>query len=852
MLDNDNNIEIKDYILVVEDSKTYLQVIKQFIKNYTNYEVMVAQNYGETKKILESKEYNFFASLTDLHLPDSMDGNIVDLLLSFKIPTIVLTSSTDENVREKLTKKAIVDYIIKSSLADIKSAIKLLNQLKKNENIKILVVDDSKTFRSYIGNFLKLHYFNIFKASDGIEALKVIEEEKDISMVLTDYHMPNMDGFELTTEIRKKYSNQEMAIIVLSSDTNNYTTSRFLKNGANDYLLKSFSRDEFFSRVYLNIYNLSLIKEVTKEQNLVNEYKRAVDGSSIVSKTDINGIITYVNDEFCKISGYDREELIGKSHNIIRHLDTPKEIFKDLWDTILAKKSWKGVIINRAKNGTAYWVDSFITPILDENKNIISIMAIRSDITKLQERTDKLKKTNKQIRDSIEYASLIQGALIPDKNVFAKYTDDYFAIWKPRDVVGGDIYLLEELRNENEFLLMVIDCAGHGVPGAFVTMLTKAIERQIIGRIVNSDEIVSPAKILTIFNKSMKHLLKQEKDETISNAGFDGGILYYNKKDNIIKYAGAKTPLYIIRGDKLEMIKSDRQSIGYKRSKPSFEFKDHIIELNEDTQVYITTDGYLDQSGGEEGFPFGKKEFQKLIFKNREKSFKDQEDILIGNFESYKGDKIPNDDVTVIGMKFIDNRVKEGDMLKQKLNTINKCEQELKIEFKVDDEILFEFNGIITQSKVVEVAKGVEKKLIEENVETSKIRNIFEVIVEIMQNILSYSCDSIDKGNNTYESKGKIIITHNTKTEEYLISSCNLIEASKKEKIINNIDQLTPLNKDELKKLYKETRRSRKTVHNRGAGLGFIEMARKSIKPLEVTFSELNTKEVLFTLKVTI
>lgn len=204
-------------------------------------------------------------------------------------------------------------------------------------------------------------------------------------------------------------------------------------------------------------------------------------------------------------------------------------------------------------------------------------------------------------------------------------------------------------------------------------------------------------------------------------------------------------------------------------------------------------------------------------------------------------------------MKFTKNGiVKEGNMLKQKIDTIASCEQKFQIEFQIDGIVLFEFNGIITQSKVVEVAKSVEKKLIEENVDSSKIRAIFEVIVEIMQNILSYSCDSIDRGNNTYESKGKILITHNTKTEEYIISSCNLIDSYKKEKITSNINQLNPLNKDELKKLYKDTRRSGKTVHNRGAGLGFIDMAKKSTKPLEASFSEVNSEETLFTLKVTI
>lgn len=177
----------------------------------------------------------------------------------------------------------------------------------------------------------------------------------------------------------------------------------------------------------------------------------------------------------------------------------------------------------------------------------------------------KAQESNKKISDSIEYASLIQSALIPEKSLFTKYFKDSFTIWDPKDTVGGDIYLFEELRSEDECLLMVIDCTGHGVPGAFVTMLVKAIERQIIA-IINSDDSieVSPAWCLQYFNQTMKKLLKQENSDAISNAGFDGGIVYYNKKEKIIKFSGAETPLFYIENGELKTIKGDRHSIGYK------------------------------------------------------------------------------------------------------------------------------------------------------------------------------------------------------------------------------------------------------------------------------------------------
>jgi len=174
-----------------------------------------------------------------------------------------------------------------------------------------------------------------------------------------------------------------------------------------------------------------------------------------------------------------------------------------------------------------------------------------------------IQQTHKQIRDSIEYAALIQGALIPDNSVLRRYFKDFFAIWHPKDVVGGDIYLVEEL-SQDEVVIMVIDCTGHGVPGAFVTMLVKAIERQLTAKL-QQKKIVSPANMLKVFNKSIKHLLQQEEVDSISNAGFDGGILYYNKREQIVRFAGAETPLFIIQNGEVKIIKGNRHSVSLRQ-----------------------------------------------------------------------------------------------------------------------------------------------------------------------------------------------------------------------------------------------------------------------------------------------
>lgn len=263
---------------------------------------------------------------------------------------------------------------------------------------------------------------------------------------------------------------------------------------------------------------------------------------------------------------------------------------------------------------------------------------------------NKIEKAQKKINDSLDYASLIQNSILPNEDIMQKYFRDSFVFWLPKDTVGGDIYFATELKSQEEIIVMVIDGAGHGVPGAFVTMLVKAIEAQIVAEIANNNLETSPAKILEYFNISMKTMLKQTT-ESKSNAGFDGGILYYNKRTKVCKYAGAKTPLYIIDDSEIETIKSDRSNVGYIRTKIDQKYTDYDISIRENTQLYISTDGIYDQEGFHNK-KFTKKAFQELILKNHQAPFIKQKNSIIHSFRIFKIDFEQTDDITVIGLKF--------------------------------------------------------------------------------------------------------------------------------------------------------------------------------------------------------
>ncbi|CAN2041698.1 two-component system, cell cycle response regulator [Candidatus Magnetomoraceae bacterium gMMP-15] len=251
----------KDRILIVEDSKAVAGLISEKVSSECEFETMVAGTYAQAKEIIE-KNNKFFIAVLDLNLPDAPNGEIVDFVLSKGIPVIVLTATLNDILRKKILAKNVVDYIVKEGVNAINYVIYMILRLKKNRNVKALVVDDASTFRNLIRRLLELHQFQVIEAVDGYEALNLLKKYPDIKLVITDYEMPRMDGFELVFQLRKLYSKDKMAIIGLSASTSETLSAQFLKKGANDFLSKPFLTEEFYCRITQNIELIELIEGI--------------------------------------------------------------------------------------------------------------------------------------------------------------------------------------------------------------------------------------------------------------------------------------------------------------------------------------------------------------------------------------------------------------------------------------------------------------------------------------------------------------------------------------------------------------------------------------------------------------
>jgi len=266
-------------ILVIEDSLAMLTYEVDALKERFNFPILTASSLQEAVEILKYAREDIFVALADLVLPDAPNGEIVDLLIGEGIATIVFTGQYNEELRQFVMGKPIVDYILKSSLNNFQYALRLVAGLYENQFIRALVVDDSEFARMKVEYSLSRLQIGVVHASNIEDAMIILSDNPDIRLVLTDYHMQSdgNNGVNLTSKIRQFYCSDKMTIIGYSSDTNKKLPIEFLKNGANDYIPFNYSEEEFTLRVIGNLElmaHLRMAREIAVKDFLTGLYNR--------------------------------------------------------------------------------------------------------------------------------------------------------------------------------------------------------------------------------------------------------------------------------------------------------------------------------------------------------------------------------------------------------------------------------------------------------------------------------------------------------------------------------------------------------------------------------------------------
>jgi len=412
-------------------------------------------------------------------------------------------------------------------------------------------------------------------------------------------------------------------------------------------------------------------KMIVEQSKLLEDSNRELEKLSIVASETDNAVLImdsqgnfeWVNEAYTRMFGYTFDQLTEDiSKNIVGH-KTNEETKKLIKECIDKKKTVTYQFQTKTKKGNNIWVQTTLTPIIGKNGMVKKLIAIDSEITKLKEAETEIKEKNEelemqkekielqnlQIHSSIRYAQTIQKAILPIEEQMIQHFDS-FVIFLPKDIVSGDFYWFAKVENSNKVFVAAVDCTGHGVPGAFMSL----IGSRLLNEIINEKNIHSPEEILELVNEGVKKALKQQF--TDNNDGMDlclCSIVNLDNGKNEVIFCGAKRPLFYYKSDEktIYQTKGDRKSIGGIRSKRNISlFVNQKILFNSGDILYLTTDGFIDQNNPARQ-RLGTPEFVRILNQIADKPLDYQKQELERHLFVHMKDAEQRDDITVFGIK---------------------------------------------------------------------------------------------------------------------------------------------------------------------------------------------------------
>lgn len=390
------------------------------------------------------------------------------------------------------------------------------------KNITLLYVSNESEDSTF--KYFKELFYDVFFTNEYNDALKKFNDF-EIDIVITDIEINGFDGFKLIKEFKNK--NPKIVTMIYTSNDEKTNFMKAISASVNGYFLKPLDENEFLN----TLSSFVQIERVKKDKKILKmQYDTIIEENTIVSKTDKYGIITYVNDNFCKSSEYSREELIGKSHNIVRHPDNPKELFKDLWNTIKVKKEpWYGVFKNLTKSGKPYFIKTTIKPIFNVDGEVVEYVSIRSNVnTLMSDKNQLIEKINTkglyilvliQIED-FDVLDKFYNMLIIDK--IEKIFGFNLLTYLPNTYIFDTIYYL----GNGQFALLT-DFFDFLSSGSNITTYLNDFVNNVKESILEIDEIEYDLNIVVSYTFGREHLYEDAK------CGLDEAV----KKSEIIKYS---------------------------------------------------------------------------------------------------------------------------------------------------------------------------------------------------------------------------------------------------------------------------------------------------------------------------
>lgn len=397
------------------------------------------------------------------------------------------------------------------------------------------------------------------------------------------------------------------------------------------------------------------LEEKVKQRTLeLNKQKEELEKLSLVASKMNDGVIIcnadgkieYINNSFYNMAGYSEEEfkqsVYGKAQ-FLQQLSSYKDIDKIITEFKIKNTPVIYESSHITASGKKMWTRGALTPVYNEKNELVKIVAVYADITEKINFEMALEQKNKDFTDSVIYAKRIQEAILPSPSELYNAYNNSFLLYKPRDIVSGDFYWFGKVNDI--FVWAVADCTGHGVPGAFMSL----IGNEFLHQIINNSFVSGPDQALFLLDKQITRALHQSGNDKETKDGMDIGLCVMHK-NNFCQFAGAHIPLYLVRNNQITEFEGQKESIGGFKYFTK-DFYSHEFTLQKGDCLYMTTDGYLDQFGGEQGKKFMKKRFKQLMLSINKLPMNEQKKIMEQEIETWQGHRKQTDDILVVGIK---------------------------------------------------------------------------------------------------------------------------------------------------------------------------------------------------------
>ena len=559
-------------------------------------------------------------------------------------------------------------------LNDDKPAAHCFNQAKEfviNDLETAIINSKSYTYDAVVGDLPEsMVYMPLFSKGKTIGVITVQSFEKnkykdyhvDILRNLSVYVGSAIENANLYKGLEEKVNERTKEVILQKEEIEKSHENTRLLSEMGQQIISSVNFNAIFKNLHENVcrlmnadcFGVRIYHPTTNQIEYRYEMENGVEQDTLMVSMDnidnfsvwcvTNKTEIFINDNLNEYQKYTSKIVVPTGDMPNSLIFCPMMIGEKIVGVITVqsfeKFAYKPLHVDFLKTLGTY------TAIALENANLVENLEdkVKERTSEVVKQKEIIEESNKHITDSIKYAKRIQDAFLPSEQSISEHFKNSFILYKPKDIVSGDFYWFE--RKGNKILFAVVDCTGHGVPGAFMSI----IGFNGLNQIVNEYNYTRPSDILTYLNKSISNTLRQTVEDTKIRDGMDVAICSIDLDTNKLEFAGAFSPLFIIRNDEVIKFKGDKHPIGNYINEEEYVFTNNEIDLFPEDRIYIFSDGFVDQFGGPNGKKLKYDYFRKLLLDNHKKPMSKQKEDINIFFEEWRNGYEQIDDVCIIGV----------------------------------------------------------------------------------------------------------------------------------------------------------------------------------------------------------